>query len=267
MGDVMQIQSIASEIFEAARSVSQIEPFSKRGIQFPQSEAYAVAQRVTELRGGEVIGRKIGFTNRSIWSIYNVHEPMWGAMTNQTVEYYSIDRATVSLSKFCEPRIEPEIVIGLSKVLPRSPSIEDIVSCVEWIAPGFEIVDSIYPNWDFALNDTIACGGLHGRLVIGQKLDPPENLDQSLNNLKVALSLDGVIIEKGQGTNVLDGPISALKYLQEGIAKNQAEADLKSGDIVTTGTLTDAKPIFADQIWSAEFEGLETIPLEIKFTT
>ena len=82
-------------------------------------------------------------------------------------------------------------------------------------------------NKHFALNDTIACGGLHGRLVIGQKLDPPENLDQSLNNLRVTLSLDGEIIEKGQGTNVLDGPISALKYLQEGIAENQVEADLK----------------------------------------
>jgi len=262
----MQIQSIAAEIFEAVHSISQIEPYSKRGIQFSQSEAYAVAERVTELRGGEVIGRKIGFTNRSIWPIYNVHEPMWGAMTNQTVEYCSIERAKVSLSKFCEPRIEPEIVIGLSKASPRNPSIADIVSCVEWIAPGFEIVDSIYPNWDFALNDTIACGGLHGKLIIGQKLDPPKNLDQSLNNLKVTLSLDSKIIEKGRGANVLDGPISALKYLQEGISKNQAEAELKAGDIVTTGTLTDAKPIFADQIWTAEFQGVKITPLEIEFT-
>ena len=83
-----------------------------------------------------------------------------------------------------------------------------------------EIVDSIYPNWDFALNDTIACGGLYGRLIIGQKLDPPKNLDQSLNNLKVTLSLDGKIIEKGRGAKVIDGKIFALKYLQKGVAKN-----------------------------------------------
>ena len=191
---------------------------------------------------------------------------MWGAMTNQTVEYCSIDRATVSLSKLCEPRIEPEIVVGLSKALPRNPSIADIVSCIKWIAPGIEIVDSIYPNWDFALNDTIACGGLHGRLIIGQKLDPPKNLDQSLNNLKVTLSLDEKIIEKGRGAKVVDGMIFALKHLQKGNAKNQAEAELKSGDIVTTGTLTDANPIFAYQVWTAEFHDLKIIPLEINFT-
>ena len=64
----------------------------------------------------------------------------------------------------------------------------------------------------------------------------------------------------------MDGPIFTLKYLQEGIAKNQAEAELKSGDIVTAGKLTDAKPIFADQIWTPEFHDLNIIPLEIKFT-
>jgi len=79
----MQIQNIASEVFEAVRSVKQIEPFSKRGMQFSQTEAYAVAQKVAELRGGQILGRKIGFTNRSIWPIYNVHEPMWATMTNK----------------------------------------------------------------------------------------------------------------------------------------------------------------------------------------
>ena len=49
----MQIQNIAFEVFEAVRSVKQIEPFSKRGMQFSQTEAYAVAQKVAELRGGQ----------------------------------------------------------------------------------------------------------------------------------------------------------------------------------------------------------------------
>lgn len=266
MDDIIKIQSVASEIFEAAQAVSQIKPFSKRGIKFSQLEAYAIAKRVAELRGGKVLGRKIGFTNRSIWPIYNVNEPMWGTMTNQTVEYSSTNRATVSLSKFCEPRIEPEIVIGLRKALPKNFSTQEIVDCVDWVAPGFELVDSIYPNWDFSLGDTIASGGLHGRLVVGQKLDPPKNLEHSLNNLNVTLSLDGQITETGQGTNVLDGPISALKYLHQGIIKNKAEANLKAGDIVTTGTLTDAKPIFADQVWSVAFEGFEKMYLEILFT-
>ena len=63
------------------------------------------------------------------------------------------------------------------------------------------------------------------------------------------------INDRGQGSNVLDGPISALQYLQHGLEKYQKQADLKSGDVVSTGTLTDAKPISPGQIWRADFEG------------
>jgi len=72
--------------------------------------------------------------------------------------------------------------------------------------------------------------------------------------------------EEGRGSNVLDGPISALKYLQVGIEKYEAELDLQPGDVITTGTLTDAKPICAGQVWSAVFEGFAKMDLAIKFT-
>ena len=54
----MQIHNIASEVFDAVRSVKQIEPFSKRGMQFSQSAAYAVAQKVADMRGGEIVAVK-----------------------------------------------------------------------------------------------------------------------------------------------------------------------------------------------------------------
>ena len=68
--------------------------------------------------------------------------------------------------------------------------------------------------------------------------------------------LNSQINERGQGSSVLEGSISALHYLQHGIEQYETEADLKSGDIVTTGTLTDAKSISAGQIWSERFQGL-----------
>ena len=264
LGVDVKIQKAASEIFRSLNSAAQIEPFSKRGIRFSQEEAYAVAREVATMRGGHVLGRKIGFTNRSIWPIYNVHEPIWGVITDKTIEYASGHQVTVNLSGFCEPRLEPEIVLGLNRAIAQSPSISDIVDCVAWIAPGFEIVDSVYPNWDFALEDTIISGGLHGRLIVGQKYDPPENLEEILNSISVELFLNDKIREEGLGSNVLDGPISALKYLQKGIENHNGEPELKPGDVVTTGTLTDAMPILAGEEWSAVFSGFTTMHLSIK---
>jgi 2-oxo-3-hexenedioate decarboxylase len=36
-------------------------------------------------RGERVIGRKIGFTNRTIWAEYAVYAPMWGFVFDTTV--------------------------------------------------------------------------------------------------------------------------------------------------------------------------------------
>ena len=131
----MKIQKAASEIFRSLNSAAQIEPFSKRGIRFSQEEAYAVAREVATMRGGHVLGRKIGFTNRSIWPIYNVHEPIWGVITDKTITYSSANQLTVNLARFCEPRLEPEIVLGLNRVIPQNPFILSLIHISEPTRP------------------------------------------------------------------------------------------------------------------------------------
>jgi 2-keto-4-pentenoate hydratase len=42
----------------------------------PRASCTPIAWR----RAGNWRGRKIGFTNRTIWERYGVHEPMWGAV-------------------------------------------------------------------------------------------------------------------------------------------------------------------------------------------
>jgi 2-oxo-3-hexenedioate decarboxylase len=44
-----------------------------------------------------------------------------------------------------------------------------LLSCVAWVAHGFEIVQSIYPDWKFSPADSAAANGLHGALLIGPR--------------------------------------------------------------------------------------------------
>ena len=63
----MNIEEIASEVSSSISLAKQIEPFSKRGLVLSLQEAYDVAGIVRQKLGPtEIIGRKIGFTNRSI---------------------------------------------------------------------------------------------------------------------------------------------------------------------------------------------------------
>ena len=261
---IMDKMIIADEISEAISQTQQIVPFSKRGIFLSLQDAYDVAGLVKESLGlPPEIGKKIGFTNRNIWDVYNVNEPIWGPITSKSVSFTETSFQKINLSQFCEPRIEPEVVICLREK-PRH-SDEDLNIFIDWIAPGFEIVDSIYANWSFALPDTIASGGLHGCLVIGKKIFINNDVERDLADLKVRLFKDASFEEEGTGANVLDGPVSAVRYLHKSLAGIKNQVLLSSGNIITTGTMTDAKPVFPGEKWTGKFEGIIESDLSVEF--
>ena len=45
-----------------------------------------------------------------------------------------------------------------------------MLDCIEWVAHGFEIVQSIFPGWKFTGVDCLAAEGLHGALLLGPPL-------------------------------------------------------------------------------------------------
>ena len=260
----MNIEEIANQISSSISLAKQIEPFSKRGLAISLQEAYDVARIVGQKLGKtEIVGRKIGFTNRNIWNIYDVGEPIWGPLTTRSVIFFESNFLTVDLSQFCEPRIEPEIVVCL-KQKPKNGSDNPEIY-LDWIAPGFEIVDSIYPNWKFSLTDAIASGGLHGCLVVGKKFKVNDRTERDLIDVGVSLYRSGRLEEAGTGANVLDGPLSAIRYLHRGLSKIKNQDPLSAGDIITTGTMTDAKPIFSKEKWSAKFDGVVEAELNLEF--
>ena len=73
-------QSVADEMKSAQDACRQIEPFTGQLHGFDSASAYEVARLIHERRvaeGAVPVGRKIGFTNRTIWAEYGVYEPIW----------------------------------------------------------------------------------------------------------------------------------------------------------------------------------------------
>jgi 2-oxo-3-hexenedioate decarboxylase len=118
-------------------------------------------------RGEMPVGRKIGFTNRTIWAEYNVDRPMWGYLYDSTVYQLAEIDDTFSVVNFAEPRIEPEIVFRLASTPAPGMDERALLDCMDWVAHGFEIVQSIFPGWKFSVPDTVAGLGLHGALLVG----------------------------------------------------------------------------------------------------
>jgi 2-keto-4-pentenoate hydratase len=234
--------------------------------------AYERALRVRQLRirrGEQPRGYKVGFTNRTIWQRYGVYAPIWGTVWNTTLSFCD-GEGELSLAATCQPRIEPECVFGLRATPPARATLDDLLGCVEWIAPGFEIVQSHLKDWKFVAADTVADSGLHGLLLVGRKIDvntlPREAaaFDAQLATDRITLRRGGERIDEGVGANVLDGPLHALAHFLSALRDCPGAPDLQAGDVVTTGTWTDAWPVLRGETWRADF-GAPLAPLSVRF--
>lgn len=256
------IEPIADEIFRVLGSGRQVQPFTARVDGFDLASAFRTASRVRAARigrGERVVGRKIGFTNRTIWAEYDVWAPIWGEMYDSTVRDLPQPPTTASLKGLAEPRIEPEIVFGIGRAPAAGMDESALLDCIDWIAHGFEIVQSIYPAWKFAAPDTVAAYGLHGALWIGPRHPVAPRRDAwlaTLSAFEIELCCNDEVIDRGRASNVLDGPLSALRHLVEGLARDPEQPPLVAGEIVTTGTLTRAMPVVPGQTWSTRLSGI-----------
>jgi len=272
--------SEAAELLEALGEARSIATFTSRDPGFDLTRAYAVADglhRARMARGEQPLGRKIGFTNRTIWAEYGVHQPIWGFVYDATVMHAKDGRAELALGGFLEPRIEPEIVLHFAQApavtanAPRGRGPADleaeILRAIDWIAHGYEIVQSPYPRWKFKVEDTVAANGLHGRLVIGAPVLVSSIPDcvRKLREFRIALTRGDDVQAVGGGANVLGSPLLAFAHLAELLARLPQFPPVAAGEIVTTGTLTAALPVQAGERWRTRIDGIGLPGLEIEF--
>ena len=269
------LDATAAEVLDTLGRGRQVAPFTSRPGALTLADAYRVLPLVRaglEARGETVLGRKIGFTNRSIWPQYGVYAPIWGYITDATCR--ELDGGDFSLVGFAEPKIEPEIIFGFGDAPSpgKNGNLDDaaILDRISWIALGYEIVQSIYPGWKFAAPDTVAANGLHGALLIGPRHEVAANKAEWLRALPaftLALSCDGKLIERGSGANVLDGPLSTVRHLMTLLTDHPHHPPIAAGDIISTGTLTGAYAVKPGEVWTATPNGIALEPATLRFAS
>ena len=205
------IHVIASRLIDAQDHATTILPIAATTAGFDVGAAYDVllaieSHRITQ--GWRPVGRKIGFTNRTIWPRYGVYQPMGARVWSHTVQYATSGRATQPLAGFVQPRIEPEVVFKLAAPVRAGADARAVLTATEWIAAGFEIVQSHFPDWKFEAADCTAAFGLHAALIIGEPyaLDAAnrEEIVVLLPTFRARLRKADVVVDIGVGANVLD---------------------------------------------------------------
>lgn len=264
MTEDARVARYADKVLACLAARTQIPPISDADADFGDDLglAYAVTAAVRarrEAAGERPIGRKLGFTNRKIWDEYKVYAPIWSYVYDTTVASIDPAGADFDMASVVEPRIEPEITLALKRAPEPGMDEAALLDCLDWVAHGFEVVQSLFPGWKFAPADTIAAFGLHGALRLGPRHAITAGNRAAwlarLSSFEVTLYRNGAAVDRGHARNVLGGPLSALRDVVGVLAKDKHNPPIAAGEIVTTGTVTRAFPMQRGETWRTEFHG------------
>ncbi len=128
---------------------------------------------------------------------------------------------------------------------------------MESVTAAFEIIDSRFRDFSFALPDVIADNASAAFFVLGPVSLPPQQLDLTLE--AVALSVSGEVVDTATGAAVQGHPAEALAAAANALALRGES--IPAGSIVLTGALTDAVPLRSGVPVTAEFSHLGALHL------
>jgi 2-keto-4-pentenoate hydratase len=252
------ITNAAADLWAAHRDRKPIGPLTKRYPDLNVAAAYDI-QQVNLCRrlaaGAKLVGRKIGLTSAPMQTLLGVEEPDYGFILDDMV---TADGSTVPASRFCAPRVEPEVAF-LMRRTPRGPNVTvaEVHAATEAIAVALEIVDSRIANWELTLADTVADNASSGAVVLGDWVDFDGTID--LPATQATLQLNGVDVDTGSGSAVLGDPAAAVAWLANALAPYGTE--ITAGQFVMSGSYTTAAFVRRGDAATATISGLGSVTL------
>jgi 2-oxo-3-hexenedioate decarboxylase len=265
----MDPKALAQELTGAYDKRELIPTPSSRDGGLDLVTAYAVEDEITRARraaGRQTVGWKVGYANKAMWRALKLETLVWAHMYDDTVRYADWNDATLSIAPMLSPKIEPEIVFKLAKT-PASSDPAAVLEATEWYALGFEIIDSVFPDWKFQPADFVASRGLHAALVVGEPVYvEPEDIAQLVTDLSeftVRVLRNNELVEEGAAKNALKSPALCVGELAEAMKRRGGET-LQAGDLISTGTLTASLPMTAGDVWIASLSGIPPSSLTLR---
>jgi len=254
----IDIDTAADLLLAAQLGRTPIQPLSERYPGLTIGDAYAIQQVNLGRhlgRGRILVGHKIGLTSEPMQTLLGVDEPDFGYILDDMVLSAG---ATVATSRFCAPRVEPEVAFLLRAPL-RGPGVTlaDVHRATEAVAVALEIVDSRIADWKLTLPDTVADNASSAAVVLGDWVPFTDDLD--LANARASLLLNGSEVETGFGSAVLGDPAAAVAWLANALAPYGTE--IRPGQFVMSGSFTSAAFIHAGYGAATTISGLGAVSL------
>jgi 2-keto-4-pentenoate hydratase len=254
--DADDIDKAASALLDAYASRVPVAPLSATYPGLSVDDAYAVqrAQVVSRTAAGAVVkGHKVGLTSAAMQAQLGVDQPDFGVLLDSM---FLPEGMTAQVSRFLQPRAEPEIAFVLGRRLAGpGVTVAEALAAVDFVLPALEIIDSRIADWNITLPDTVADNASSGAVVLGSRPVKPTDLDLSLTGC--LLYRGGVIAGTGAGGAVLGSPVNALVWLANTLGGRGVA--LESGHVILPGSVCAAVPFGPGDTVAAAFDRIGTV--------
>lgn len=219
--------------------------------------AYTVQGELVQAKigrqGDAIIGTKLGLTSAAKQQRMGISSPLTAVLLKS---YVLEPGELLPLDRLIQPRVEPELVFTMKKKL-QGPGVtaEDVLDAIDKVFAGFEVIDSRYHDYSFALPDVVADNASSALFIVGEIGIDPRDFD--LVGEHVAVSKNGEFVYEATGAAVQGNPAYALALAVNELAERGQFVD--AGEVVLTGGMTDAVPIGPGDTISAVFSKLGTL--------
>ncbi len=193
-------------------------------------QAYVLADRVRD--GERQVGWKLGYTSQAMREQMGVSRPNLGPLTDRMILR---DGEPVGVDVM-QPRVEPEVAVILDRPLGPGADREQARAAIREARAALEVVDSVWRDYRFRVEDNTADGSSAAYVVLG-----PVLADDDLAAVSVVLEAAGDHVARGEGAAAMGHPLEALCWLAREL-EGQGRV-LRAGDLVITGGLTAAAPL------------------------
>lgn len=229
--------ALFAERLRVARRARRTLEARNGNVQLTLSQAYAVQDKLTELYlsdGRRIAGFKLGYTSRAMRRQMGVGSPNYGPLYE---DMFITSGSTVD--GYMQPRLEPEIAVILSRDL-EGPGLllHDVADAIAAVHASLEIVDSVWRDYRFTVEQNTADGSSAAGVVLGPELDV-DPID--CQRVFVSLEVDGSLVGTATGSAASGHPLNGVAWLCEQLA--QKGDGLRKGQVIITGGLTAAIPL------------------------
>lgn len=247
------IKMIASELYNARETGSLVEQQVITSLTALE-QAYQIQAAQIELYKEQIIGWKIGPTNKAKLVTYGIDEPLIAPVFESKCHG---NNASFPIYMNHRPKLEAEIALRLHKNIDAvmvTGGRSAIREAVDAALPAVEVVSFRHQDPKSTALKVVADGGGNAGVVIGEKSLP----FSTLSDLRIDVMVNGEIAATGSTTELLwDDVLDSVAWLaQHPVLQDRG---LMAGDTIFTGACTSLVPVEPGQTASVNFEDFDNL--------